>query len=99
MADEDVAVVAAQVQAEDEGDELVSISEAGRRLGLNSRIVYQWYKNRWLKEKGRGSNRVIFVSWKQAQSLDKLRVMRGGMRGRRLIPRGMDLQEALHVFL
>ncbi len=86
VADEDVAVIAAQQEAREEGDELVSISEAARRLGINSGIVWWWYKHGWLPALGRGPNRAIFVSFKRAKELASLREKRG-KRGRRLIPK------------
>ncbi len=97
VADEDVAVVAAQVEAKDKGDELVSISEAARKLELNPGTVYLWYQNGWLEQRGRGSNRIIFISLQQAKSLADLKKRRG-RQGRRLIPKGMDLQGAVEIF-
>ncbi len=94
VAEEDTAVVAAQVQAVEKGDKLVSISEAARRLDLNSGIVWWWYKRGWLPEQGRGPNRAIFVSLNRARALASLREKRG-KRGRRLIPKGMDVHEVL----
>lgn len=96
VADEDVAVVAAQVQAQNEGDELVSLNEAARRLNLDSRIVWQWYKNGWLPEMGRGPHSAIYVSFVRANALSILRDRRGGQ-GRRLIPRDMDINQALQA--
>ena len=67
----------------------MSLSEAARRLNLNPGTVWGWYRNRWLSEQGRGANRVIFVSFKKAQALAKLREEQG-QQGRRLIPREME---------
>ena len=94
VAEEDVAVVAAQARAEKEGDELVSLNEAARRLGVRPSTVWQWYSNGWLPAQGRGSNRAILVSFHRAQALAGLWRKRG-KRGRRLIPRGMEVSEAL----
>ncbi len=86
VADEDVAVVAAQMQVTNEPDDKVSISEAARKLQINSGIVWWWYKHGWLSELGRGPNRIIYVSYRQAQALANLRE-RQGKRGHRLIPK------------
>jgi len=94
VADEDVAVVAAQVQAKDQGDELVSISEAGRRLDIPAGTVYQWYKYGWLSWIASGPRNAKLVSWKRAQALGQLHKKRS-KRGRRLIPRGKELSEVL----
>ncbi len=94
VAEEDAAVVAAQARATEGGDKLVSISEAARRLDLNSGIVWWWYKHGWLPEQERGSRNAILVSLKQAQILAKLREKRG-KRGRRLIPKGMEVHDFL----
>ncbi len=83
---ETLSTLVAQKQATEGGDELVSISEAARRLGLNSGIVWWWYKHGWLPAQGRGPNRIIFVSFNHAKALAALRNERG-KRGRRLIPR------------
>ena len=94
VADEDVAVVAAQVEAKDKGDELVSINEAGRRLNIPAGTVYQWYKYGWLSWIASGPRNAKLVSWKQAQALGRLHEKRS-KRGRRLIPRGKELSEVL----
>ena len=94
VADEDVAVVAAQQEAGKEGDELVSISEAARKLGISSSIVWEWYNKGWLPAKGRGARRAILVSFSRAQKLADLRKA-NGRRGRRLIPRNKDVKELI----
>ena len=96
VADEDVAIVAAQQEAGKEGDELVSISEAARRLNVHSGSVWLWYKNGWLPEAGRGPHRAILVSFKRARALASLKKQRG-KRGRRLIPKHMDVEDALQL--
>jgi len=90
VADEDIAIVAAQV----EGDELVSINEAARRLDLHSGTVYQWHKQGWLPALAAGSRRAKLISWKRAQALGRLH-KRTGQRGSRLIPRGQKVSEIL----
>ncbi len=95
VADEDVAVMAAQQEARGEGDELVSLNEAARRLGIDSSTVWWWYKHGWLEKKGAGARNAVMVSWKRVQGLHKLYQKRGGQRGRRLIPRGMEVDEAI----
>lgn len=97
VSDADVAVVAAQILGADD-DELVSIREAARRLAIHSGTVWQWYHLGWLKEHGRGSNRVIFVSWQQAQALENLYKKRS-RRGQRLIPKNMEVRDSFRVLL
>lgn len=94
VADEDVAVVAAQVQAQSEGDELVSLSEAARRLGMNSGILTRWEMYGWLPAVTNGPRRAKFVSWQRAQALAHLYRERT-RRGSRLIPKGKEFSEAL----
>lgn len=69
------------------GKELVSISEAARRLGLNVSTVWWWYKHGWLPREGSGPNRVILVDYNRACALARLRDKIGRGRGSRLISR------------
>ena len=87
VADEDVAVMKARQYALTNGDELVSLSEAARRLEIDSATVWRWYNHGWLPKEGSGPRRAIFVSWNRAQQLHELYKRRGGIKGRRLIPR------------
>jgi len=96
VADEDVAVVAAQVEAKDKGDELVSISEAARKTGISTSIVWEWYRKGWLPLLGNGPRRAILVSLNRAKSLSNLREKKG-KRGRRLIPRGQEIEAFLNL--
>lgn len=75
--------------------DLISINEAARRLNLNPGIVYNWYKRGYLLPQGRGKNRIIFISFRQAQALAKLRQRQGNRRGRRLIPKDTDIAQVL----
>ena len=93
MANEDVAVVAVQVAAKDKGDELVSISEAGRKLGIDGSVVW-WWKYGWLPDCGRGPRNAILVSLDRAHALARLREKRG-KRGRRLVPRDINVEEII----
>jgi len=95
VAEQDVAIVVAQVQAANDGDELVSINEAARRLQLNAGVVWNWYHAGWLKEQGRIANRTL-VSLQQAQALALLKE-KWGAQGRRLIPKEMELSDALKL--
>ncbi len=94
VAEVDVALLAAQMQAEREGDELVSFNEAARRLNVNSGILSLWHKNGWLPEQGRGARRAILVSFNRAKALAGLREKQG-QQGRRLLPRGADADQVL----
>ena len=88
VADMDIAVVAAQMQASDDGDELVSLNEAARRLGVHSSYLSHWVDYGWLKVESYGPRRAKLVSFKKAEALAKLHKSRGYYRGSRLIPRG-----------
>lgn len=94
VAEEDVNIVAAQVQAEDKGDRLVSINEAARELGIHPSVVSTWQSYGWLPAKATGSRGAKLVSWRRAQELARLREKRG-RRGQRLIPRDKEVAEAL----
>ena len=74
--------------------DLVSISEASRRLGIESANVWNWYRKGWLPALGRGPRRAILVSFRRAQALALLR-KKLGQRGRRLIPRGVAVEDFL----
>jgi transposase-like protein len=97
VSESDVAIVAAQILDVDD-DELVSISEAARRLDMYSSTIWQWHRLGWLKEHGRGSNRVIFVSWRQVQALEELH-RKHSKRGQRLIPRDMEVHDSIRSLL
>ena len=88
----------AKILQEDEDDredlELVSISEASRRLGMESSNLWNWYRKGWLPALGRGPRRAILVSFRRAQALALLR-KKLGQRGRRLIPRGIEVEDFL----
>lgn len=89
IADEDAAIIAAQVSNEKIDDELVSIYEAAKRLNIRPGTAYQWYKQGWLPAKGRGSRRAILVSMERARSLCDLKSQKG-QQGKRLIPRSKE---------
>ncbi len=91
ISESDVSIVAAQVQKRQDNDELVSISEAARRLGLPSGTVFQWHEHGWLPVLALGIRRAKLVSWNQAQALGQLRQDRNSGRGSRLIPKVQDL--------
>ncbi len=96
VADEDAAIVAAQIEAIADGDELVSLSQAARKLQIDSSTVWWWYKHGWLEKRGSGPRNAILFSWKEAKKLHQLyHQRRGGQRGRRLIPRNMEVNEAI----
>jgi predicted site-specific integrase-resolvase len=86
----DVTTMIAEIQAQDQGDELVSLSEAARRLEVSSATVMRWCEHGWLPVKGTGSRRAKLVSWSSARNLGRMYEERGGQ-GIRLIPRGKDL--------
>ena len=94
VADEDVAVVAAQTEAKDKGDELVSISEAARRLNINSRIICRWESYGWLPVVARGARRAKLISWQRAKALGSL-YHEHSQRGSRLIPRNKIITDVL----
>jgi excisionase family DNA binding protein len=91
VAEEDTAIIAAQMQAERDGDELVSMSEAARRLGINVGFVARWVNYGWLPVLGYGKQRAKLVSFKQAEALARLREKRGYHRGSRLIQRKQQI--------
>jgi predicted site-specific integrase-resolvase len=70
-------------------DELVSISEAARRLGIYSCLVSNWVKYGWVKVQGRGERGAKMVPFKQVQALANLRAQRGYHRGSRLLPKSV----------
>ncbi len=92
VAESDAMIVAAQVQKRREDDELVSFSEAARRLGLPVGTIFQWNEHGWLPVLGSGIRKAKLVSWNQAQALGRLRQERNG-RGSRLIPKSQDFIE------
>ena len=94
VADEDVAIVAAQQEAGKEGDELVSISEAARRLNIPSGTISRWVAYGWLPCVATGARRAKLVSWQRAQALARLKRERG-KRGSRLVPRGKEVSVLL----
>jgi len=84
----DVAIITVQMKKPSTGgDELVSISEAARRLELSSRIVLRWQEYGWLPAVATGPRRAKMVSWTRAKELDALRQARGR---RRVIPKNRD---------
>lgn len=85
----DVVLVAAQVCTA-ENDELVSLNEAARRLGLSSTTIFLWHKYGWLPALAVGSRNAKLISWTRAQAFGKLYLERG-QHGSRLIPRDKDL--------
>lgn len=91
VAKEDAAVIAVQTQASNNGDELVSMSEAARRLGIDISYVAHWVEYGWLPVLGYGKRRAKLVSFNQAQALARLRENRGPHRGSRLIPRHQEM--------
>jgi predicted site-specific integrase-resolvase len=90
VAEQDVAVAAVREQAGSSGDELVSIAEAGRRLGVNPGIIFAWVEYGWIPVMAVGSRRAKLIPFGRAKALAELRKRRG-LRGRRLISR---LEEA-----
>ncbi len=74
----------------EEGDELVSIREASRRLNVPPGVISRWHKYGWLSVRGSGPNRMILISMCQAEKLAALREQQG-KRGRRLIPKDCGL--------
>jgi len=83
--DGDVHMIVAETKAQDRGDELVSLSEAARRLGFSSIIVTRWFKYGWLPALATGPRRSKLVSWTQAKALGELH-HQFAHRGNRLIP-------------
>ncbi len=90
VAENDVKVLSVQILKQQENDELISISEAARRLGLPSGTVSQWQEYGWLPILGTGIRRAKLISWYQAQTLARLHQERS-RRGSRLIPKGQEL--------
>ncbi len=90
VSETDVSIVALQLHEQQEGDELVSISEAARRLGLSSGTVFQWYEHGWLPVLGTGIRRAKLISWSHAQTLGRLHQERT-RQGSRLIPKKQEL--------
>ena len=85
----DVILVAAQVCiAED--DELVSLNEAARRLGISSTTIFLWHRYGWLPALATGPRNAKLISWTRAQAFGKL-YHDQGQHGSRLIPRDKDL--------
>ena len=95
VANEDTAIVAAQTEAMANGDELVSLNQAAHELGIYSHTVWRWYKHGWLEKRGDGPRNAILISLKDVQKLYQLYQRRGGQRGKRLIPRNMEVNEAI----
>jgi len=89
--EQDIALIALKEQISSNGDEIVSISEAARRLGINSGHISLWVSYGWIPVLGHGPRRAKLISFRRAEALARLREKQG-LRGRRLIPRG---QEAL----
>jgi len=85
----DVVLVAAQVCTV-ENDELVSLNEAARRLGISSTTVFLWHKYGWLPALATGPRNAKLISWSRAQAFGKLH-RRRTQYGSRLIPRDKDL--------
>lgn len=94
ISDDDIIVVAAKVEAQAQGDELVSINEAARRLNIDPRIVSRWREYGWLPRLASGPRRAILVSWKRAKDLGKL-YAETSQQGNPLIPRGQKVSEVL----
>ena len=95
VADEDAAIIAAQVTGADaDDDELVSINEAARRLGIQMRTVSRWQTYGWLPVIATGSRNAKLVSWQHTQAVAALYKSRS-RRGSRLIPKDKDLLEYL----
>ena len=82
--DLEIAAVAIQTQAGD--DEIVSINEAARRLGIHPGHISAWVAYGWLPVLARGERGAKLISLKRAEALAQLRE-KYGLRGRRLIPR------------
>lgn len=87
----DVVLVAAQIcTIEDDEDELVSLNEAARRLGVSSQVVWSWHRHGWLPALATGPRNAKLISWPRAQAFGKLYHERRRL-GSRLIPRDKDL--------
>ena len=85
----DIVLVAAQVCTA-ENDELVSLNEAARRLGISSKTVFLWHNYGWLPALATGPRSAKLISWSRAQAFGKL-YLEQGQHGSRLIPRDKDL--------
>ena len=90
VADKDVMMVAAQMSVRDKDDELVSLSEAARRLDIQMRTISRWEDYGWLPVIALGPRRAKLVSWKQAKALGDLH-KRNSQRGSRLIPHDKEI--------
>ncbi len=86
VASEDAMTVAVQVQASNAGDEIVSINEAGRRLGIHPATISAWVSYGWIPVITVGKRRAKLIPLSRVVALNKLR-QEYGKRGRRLIPR------------
>jgi len=85
----DVILVAAQVYIAKD-DELISLNEASRRLGISSQVVCLWHRYGWLPTLDTGPRNAKMISWSRAQAFGKLYHERRQL-GSRLIPRDKDL--------
>lgn len=94
VADEDTAVIAAQAQAQSAGDELVSISEAGKKLNIPQSVIWRWHSYGWLPQISTGSRNAKLVSWQRARALANL-YHEHTKRGSRLIPRDKESLEII----
>lgn len=92
VADEDAAIVAAQMKAESTGDELISISQASRKLDIPISVIWRWQDYGWLPVIATGPRRAKLVSWERAKALGRL-YREHSQRGSRLIPRGKEISE------
>lgn len=68
-----VAVLTAQISASAQGDELVSVNKAARRLNVNPGTVWRWHIHGWLPLAEYGRRRAILVSLTRANALADLR--------------------------
>jgi len=89
-------IVAAQVSIREKDDELVSLSEAARRLDLPASTVLRWEVYGWLPVIASGERRAKLVSWKRVEALGDLHKKRS-QRGSRLIPRDQDTSNILRL--
>lgn len=86
----DLVIVSAQLAQDQDGDRLVSLSEAARLLGVDRPSVANWVRYGWLSVKAVGSRKAKLVSLKQASKLAEIHKQRGYHRGSRLIPRKQE---------
>jgi len=84
--DRDAAIAAIKEQITNSNDELVSIAEAGRRLGVNPGIIFAWVEYGWIPVMATGPRRAKLIPFGRAKALAELR-RKQGLRGRRLISR------------